>query len=401
MRCGFVGLWMCITRRWKPRLESVKLRTLPNFQWLSDNITIAILCSDSTIRFINTGTKEIIKIIKKPKNMKNDSQIINFQISPDEKKIVLFDEKYKPNLYNTDKMELICHNCPAISHNTNIYQITLNQIQKVINSVGRDTALIVHDQKEGTTVNYQHVSQEPVYATTSSIDGSIDATAGEDGIIHLWDSTTRAEIGTLLGHNYTVRGLAWKPNSPTLASAGWDDTVRLWDTATQTLTATLTDHTNYVNAVQYNPSGTELASASSDGTIKLRNPDTGETLHTLQPTDSSAKVFTIAYSSDGTHIASGSDDHRVRIWNTQTQTLEATLTGHLGAVRTVIWLNPTTLVTGGIDGRIIFWDASTYEMIQELKPNLGAVFTITATSDGTQLFAGFDSGNIVSWKVSR
>jgi WD40 repeat protein len=371
-------------------------------QWLSDGKTIAILCDDYSIRFINTETKETTKIIETFQNLPYNSRILNFQYSLDEKLLILINARNEAILYDSNTMEIkFCYTCHASSHNTNIYQVILNLDNKTASSVGRDSRMIVHTVKEGASVTSQKLSQQPIYAIANSPDGNVYATSGEDGVIHLWDSSTRAETGSLTGHTYNVRALSWKPNSPTLASAGWDDTVRLWDTSTQTLTATLTDHTNYVNAVQYNPSGTELASASSDGTIKLRNPDTGETLHTLLPADSSAKVFTIAYSSDGTHIASGSDDHRVRIWNTQTQTLEATLTGHLSAVRTVIWLNPTTLVTGGMDGRIIFWDTTSQQMIQELKPNLGAVFTITATADGTQLFAGFDSGNIVSWKVSR
>ncbi len=370
-------------------------------QWLEDNETIAVLTNDYVIQFINTETGQVTREINTFKNLLSN-RIQGFQFSPDLSKLIKIDERYKVALYNANTMDsILCQNCTADSHIANNYQIIIHTDQKKVTSIGRDGKLIAQDVKTGIATTNEKINQESVYAIANSPDGITYATAGDDGIIHLWDTVTRTEIGALPGHTYTVRALSWKPNSPTLASAGWDDTVRIWNTSTQTLTATLTDHTNYVNAVQYNPNGTELASASSDGTIKLRNPDTGETLHTLQATDSSSKVFTIAYSSDGVHIASGSDDHRVRIWNTTTQTLEATLTGHLGAVRTVVWLNPTTLVTGGMDGRIIFWDASTYEMIQELKPNLGAVFTITATTDGTQLFAGFDSGNIVSWKVTR
>jgi WD40 repeat protein len=375
----------------------------PNeIQWLEDNKTFVILSNDYSIKFIDTETSQITREINTFKSFPIGNRTQGFQISPDLSKLIKINEKYNAELYDANTMESIsCQNCKADPHIANNYQIILNSGQKKITSIGRDGKLIIQEAKTGISNANEKINDEPVYAIANSPDGNTYATAGDDSIIHLWDSITRAELGALVGHNYTVRALSWKPNSPTLASAGWDDTVRLWDTTTQTLTATLSDHTNYVNAVQYNQSGTELASASSDGTIKLRNPDTGETLYTLQPADSSAKVFTIAYSSDGTRIASGSDDHRVRIWNAQTQTLEATLTGHLGAVRTVIWLNPTTIVTGGMDGRIIFWDTTSQQMIQELKPNLGAVFTITATADGTQLFAGFDSGNIVSWKVSQ
>ena len=293
-------------------------------------------------------------------------------------------------------MYLDCHYCIADKHSSNVYQLSLSQDQKNLFSVGRDGTLKNHDYKYGVLQSAKSLETMAIYSLAQSNQNTY-ATAGEDSLIHLWDKTTQEEIGALTGHTYTIRNLAWKPNSTTLASAGWDETVRIWNTQTQTLEQT---HTDYVNAVQYNPSGTTLASASSDGMIKLRNADTGQTLHTLQPQDSSSAVFTIAYSSDGAQLASGSLDHRVRIWDTTTQTLTSTLKGHLGAVRTLVWLNPTTLATGGIDGRIIVWDVPNQKILLEIKPDLGAVFTLTATQDGKTIYAGFDSGNLAAWKVT-
>ncbi len=370
-------------------------------QWFPNSKMIAVQFQDGTIRIIDSETGEVTRVINNFQNFPYDSQVREFQFSRDGNLLVILNNKGEPILFDAKTLEIMaCISCTATKHSANIYQITISPNQKTVSSVSRDRTVMTRDLKTGVANSSQQLGSQSVYAIGYSPDSTAYATAGEDSIIHLWNAGTREEIGTLSGHTYTIRGLAWKPNSTTLASAGWDNTLRIWNTATQTLEQTQTDHTDYVNAVQYNPSGTALASASSDGTIKLRNPDTGETQFTLQPVDSSRPVFTIAYSSDGTRLASGSEDHQVRIWNTATQTLEATLKGHLGAVRTMAWLNSTTLVTGGMDGRIILWDVPNQKMMLEVEPQLGAVFALTASSDGQQFYAGFDSGNIASWKVT-
>jgi WD40 repeat protein len=379
------------------------MAVLPNsdtIKWLPDGIHIAISGYSRPFVIYNTNTKSVEA--EAQLHLRDE---YDFEFSPDQKSLVT---KWNSSLYlwdttdlqNPQSWELVQYlGSPQEPHTANVYSLALVN-PKTLSSVGRDGNLMRFQTQFGAALKRSLVSSQAIYALSYSSDGTTYATAGEDSTTHLWNSATREEIGTLNGHTYTVRNLAWKPNSSTLASAGWDDTVRIWNTSTQSLEQTQTDHTDYVNAVQYNPNGTHLASASSDGTIKLRHPDTGQTQYTLIPQDSSSPVFTLAYSSNGVQLASGSEDHRVRIWDTTTQTLTGTLKGHLGAVRSVVWLNATTLITGGMDGRIIVWDVPNQKLLLEVKPDLGAIFALTAASDGKTFYAGFDSGNLAAWKVT-
>jgi WD40 repeat protein len=65
--------------------------------------------------------------------------------------------------------------------------------------------------------------------------------------------------------------VAFSPDGSLLASAGDDGTVRLWDPRTGRQQASLTGHTGHVCAVAFSPDGSLLASAGDDGTLQLRD----------------------------------------------------------------------------------------------------------------------------------
>ena len=64
-----------------------------------------------------------------------------------------------------------------------------------------------------------------LYAT-ELLPNNLVATSGSDNLIHVWDLTSRSEVGSLNGHTGTVSSMA--SNDRLLVSGSYDTTVRVW-----------------------------------------------------------------------------------------------------------------------------------------------------------------------------
>jgi WD40 repeat protein len=69
--------------------------------------------------------------------------------------------------------------------------------------------------------------RDPVRSAIWSPDGSLVATAGDDGIVILWNAQTAGQIGEIINHAEPVWSLAWSPDGTQIASASQDKTVQI------------------------------------------------------------------------------------------------------------------------------------------------------------------------------
>jgi WD40 repeat protein len=147
-------------------------------------------------------------------------------------------------------------------------------------------------------------------------DGSMLATASEDGTVRLWDAKTNEQIRELEGHEFRVTCVAFSPNGFILASASWDKTVRLWDVKTGEQIRKLEGHDEWVNYVAFSPDGQLVASASDDGTVRLWYTKIAKQAQELKGHND--YVYSVVFSSDGNLVASGSGDDTVKLWDAKT-----------------------------------------------------------------------------------
>src|SRR5262249_21442093 len=70
-----------------------------------------------------------------------------------------------------------------------------------------------------------------VFGVAFTPDGRTLLTAGQEGLIRVWDVATRREVRHWRGHEGGVLALALSGDGRTLATGGRDSVVRLWDVA--------------------------------------------------------------------------------------------------------------------------------------------------------------------------
>ena len=163
----------------------------------------------------------------------------------------------------------------------------------------------------------------------------------------------------------SVRTIAVSPNGREVATAGDDGVIRLWDAASFRLTRVLRGHTGAVYALDYWTDGKQLASAGWDG--KVRVWDLGSDGRSLS-FDAGAKQFAVAFAPEPSlkYLASAGEDGVVRIWNLVTRELAKSKLDHQSgdparaAVRSLSYAPSGSgeFVSAGYDGKIRFYRTS-------------------------------------------
>jgi WD40 repeat protein len=95
------------------------------------------------------------------------------------------------------------------------------------------------------------------------------ATAGIDGLVRVFDTSTGELQSELVAHNSAVLSVEFSPDGRRLASGGHDRSVRIWDTQSFDQVARLGGYGDYVRSVAWDTRGERLLTGSGDGTVRL------------------------------------------------------------------------------------------------------------------------------------
>ncbi|MBD1913212.1 MULTISPECIES: NB-ARC domain-containing protein [unclassified Leptolyngbya] len=195
------------------------------------------------------------------------------------------------------------------------------------------------------------------------------ASCGVDSTIRFWCMKTGNPVHTVVlpEGSTCVLTIAFHPHGQIFASGSDDGLVRLWDDTSKTVLRELSGHTAYPWCLTFHPQGELLASGAHDGTVKLWEVSSGNCVATFS--ELSGVPMSVSFSPDGELLAVGCD-RTIYIWDVSTRQCVKQLEGHSNVVSSVVFHpnRSSTLISASYDETIRFWDIEAGECLKILRP---------------------------------
>jgi len=294
-----------------------------------------------------------------------------------------------------------------LGHSNRVWSIASTKDDAYVLTGSSDKSVKVWNLSERHCIQTLEGHQDSVYSVVLTSDDRRALSASGDKTLVLWDLESRKPISTIdgydgktdLSHSGFITWVEMGADDSTALSSSVDNTIKLWDLRTKQCLRTFTGHTNGVFCTRMSSDNKTAFSASSDHTLKRWNLDTGECLNTYKGhTDA---VVTLAVTPDEKQMLSGSVDKTVKLWDAQSGRCLATFEGHTRTIRALA-MSPTGkfAVSASVDKTIRFWKVDTGACLAVLQGE-GEFTSAAFNSDGTQLFAGIDNGDIYVYALNN
>ncbi len=227
----------------------------------------------------------------------------------------------------------------------------------------------------------------------------------------MWNLDTHAPAAELGGHEGTVTGLSFFPDSRRLVSAGRDASLRIWTIDPASASAEsepIALGAGAIREVQVSPDGTSIAAACHDGTIRLVDAagpaaSVGATRQAILR-GHGGPVNCLAFSPSGRWLVSGSDDRSIRFWHVRSQRPAATWLVNNAPATVGYTSDGMTVAWGALETRDLLTrrTAFPYRDVTMLGLHDGLITKfafdsqdrgLTASADGTLKFWSFAANN--------
>jgi WD40 repeat protein len=226
-----------------------------------------------------------------------------------------------------------------------------------------------------------------VFSSRFNGNDSLALTAGADGAIQIWNTSTGKVTRTIEASSLSIYLAAFSKDGSKIVSSGVDDTTRVWNAKTGAL---IQDIESGAGSANFSPDGNFIvASALDDEDVILVNSKDGKVIRTLKGhTD---YVYESDFSVDGQRIVTSSDDLTAKVWETKTGKLLRSFKHPKAVLDATFIAGNSRIVTGDDDGFVRVWDVTSGKELLKQKAHDGVVALAVSQDQSKFLTGGYDS----------
>jgi WD40 repeat protein len=309
---------------------------------------------------------------------------------------------------------------------------------------GEDRRLIVWNAQSGEQIHEFHPHYDWIEAVVFSPCGRylITGAGYSVGEIKLWDAATFQYLRMIAGHRSGVGAFAFSPNGKLFASGSCDETIRVMDLETGALLLPPMANGGVVYGMAFSPDSTTLASAGFEGLVQLWRMPSGD-----QPTWQQVSlgvdpaITAMTYSHDGKALLVACEDKTLRlrdsinalpgglisgfservttiavsaangtvicgagceigVWNGQLSDKPRIFRGHGKGVSCVaVTRDGARIASGGGEKLAMLWDAATQTWIRNFEGHADVLSAIAFTPDARTIASADWSGRLLVWDI--
>ncbi|WP_078955952.1 protein kinase domain-containing protein [Streptomyces sp. NRRL B-1140] len=287
------------------------------------------------------------------------------------------------------------------THGPALRAATLSPDGSVVVSGAEDKTVVVWDTR---TCRPRHVlTGHPgeVDAVGVSSDGRLAVSGCRNGTVRVWDLADGSCLRVLTGHPAWITTVAMSLDTRLVLVGGFDGTGAVWDVAATRLLRILPGRAQHVTPAMVSVDGRiVLSPGHASSGIWVSDPWTN-TLYDMLPGHHPETVTSVVAHPDGSTGYSAGHDGTVRVWDLADSTCRHVLSGHEGAVHTLVPCSGGRFaLSGGADGTLRVWDLQDGRCLHTLAGHLGGVVWLGVSRDAqTAVSVGKDDKARV-WRLA-
>ena len=336
-------------------------------QYSPDGARIVTAGGDPTARIWNARSGSVLSVLPEPVSQ------LAAAFSPDGARVVTASADRKARVWDAHTAAL---KLTLTGHRGIVDSVVFSPDGSKVATASLDGSVRVWDAHNGaqllivrpTPITY---GEPAVHSVAFSPDGATILGATLNGA-WLWNASTGALLKTYQPGEGVERA-AFNSDGSRIVTAGLEGGVRVWGTSSGADLLTINSHTGPVNSAEFSRDGSKIVSAGEDGTARIWSTSSGAQLLSLS--SGHQAVSYASFSPDGSQVLTAGQDGTARIWDAHSGTQSLVLNGaqlflfkrlpYDGIADARFSPNGSRIATASEDGMTLIWST---ELMDPLRP---------------------------------